>query len=68
MATTIINPTPNTNPTNNGMAFLFGMILLIVCVALFIFYVVPYINGVSGDKGVQVNVPKTIDINVKQTK
>lgn len=69
MATTIINPAPNKNPSgNNGMGFLVGAIILIVFAFLFFVYALPYIQGLSGNNGVQVNVPKSIDVNVKQTK
>jgi PDZ domain-containing secreted protein len=68
MATTIVNPAPNNNSSdNNGMGFLVGAIVLIVFVVLFFVYALPYIRGMSGG-GVQVNVPKSINVNVKQSK
>jgi len=68
MATTIINPAPNNNSSDNdGMGFLVGAIVLIVFVVLFFVYGLPYIRGLSGG-GVQVNVPKSINVNVKQSK
>ena len=69
MSTTIINPAPSSDSSgNNGMGMIFGVIVLIVIAALFIFYALPYIRGLSGSGGVQVNLPKDINVNVKQTK
>ena len=70
MATTIINPTPNTNPSgNNGIGFLMGGIVLVILIVLFFVYALPYIRGFRGS-GLQVNVPvpKNINIKVQQTK
>jgi hypothetical protein len=68
MATTIVNPAPNNNSSdNNGMGFLLGVIVLIVFVVLFFVYALPYIRGLNSG-GVQVNVPKSINVNVKQSK
>jgi hypothetical protein len=64
MATTVVNPAPN----NNGMGFLIGIIILIIFGVLFFIYGLPYIQGLSSNGGVQVNVPKSIDVNVNQTK
>lgn len=70
MATTIVNPGSNNNSDNNGMGFLVGGILLIVFAVLFFVYALPYIRGLSsnGNGGVQVNVPKDINVNVQQPK
>lgn len=69
MATTIINPAPNNNSSdNNGMGFLLGIIVLIVFVILFFVYALPYVRGLTGSGRIQVNVPKSIDVNVKQSK
>lgn len=69
MATTIVNPAPNNNPSgNDGMGFLVGVVILIVFAFLFFVYALPYLRGLSGNNGAQVNVPKSIDVNVKQTK
>jgi hypothetical protein len=68
MATTIVNPAPNNNSSdNNGMGFLVGAIVLIVFVVLFFVYALPYIRGLNSS-GIQVNVPKSINVNVKQSK
>ena len=72
MATTIVNPAPNNNSsTGNGMEFLLGAIVLVVFAALFFVYALPFIRGLSGgigSGGVQVNVPKSIDVKVQQSK
>lgn len=69
MATTIINPAPsNGSSDNNGMGFLLGAVVLVVFAILFFVYGLPYVRGLVGGGGVQVNVPKTIDVNVQQTK
>ncbi len=70
MATTIINPAPTTRTSeNNGMGFLVGAIILIVFAVLFIVYALPYIRGFSsGIGGFQVNVPKSINVKVQQSK
>lgn len=70
MATTIINPPPSNNGSsgNNGMGFLLGAIVLVVFAVLFFVYGLPYLQGLTGNGGVQVNVPKNIDVKVEQSK
>ena len=69
MATTIINPAPSDNSSNNnGMGFLIGVIVLVVCVALLLIYALPFIRGLSGKGGIQVNLPKSVNVNVQQSK
>jgi len=70
MATTIINPGQNTNTANNSlMSFLLGIVVLVVLVALFIIYAVPFIRGLSGSGGgIQINLPKSVNVNVQQAK
>ena len=68
MATTIINPAANNNTSDtNGMGFLVGGIALIVFAVLFFVYALPYIRG-FGSGGVQVNVPKSVNVKVQQSK
>jgi len=68
MATTIINPVPSSDSSgNNGMGYIVGGVVLVVLAILFFVYALPYIRGLSGNGGVQVNLPKTIDVNVQQT-
>lgn len=65
MATTIINPASSSNSfDNNGVGFLLGAIVLIIFAVLFFVYAFPHIRG----GGVQVNVPKSIDVKVQQSK
>lgn len=71
MATTIINPAPNNNTSSgNGMGFLIGGIILIVFLVLLFVYALPYLKGLGGigSNGIQVNVPKSVDVNVQQSK
>jgi len=71
MATTIINPAPNTNTSNgNGMGFLIGGMVLIVFLVLLFAYALPYVRGLGsiGSGGIQVNVPKSVDVKVQQSK
>jgi len=68
MATTIINPAPATNTSNDSwIGFLMGVIVLVVLAALFFVYAVPFIKGLSS-KGIQVNLPKTVNVSVQQSK
>lgn len=68
MATTIINPTPSNDTSGSGMGFLIGMIVLVVFVALFFIYALPYFRGLGGNGGISVNVPKDINVSVQQSK
>ena len=70
--TTIINPAPaNNSDTNSGIGFVFGLIVLIISGFFFFIYVFPLIkqglNGL-GSGGIQITLPKTVDVNVQQTK
>ena len=65
MATIVNNPPPNNS--DSGMGFLIGIIILIVVGIAFFYYGLPLIQqGMSG--GVQVNIPKDINVNVQQEK
>lgn len=72
MPTTIINPAPNNNSTtDSGMGFLLGIILLIAFGLVFYVYGLPLVRqGLSGigGGGVNINLPKTVDVNVQQSK
>lgn len=72
MATTIINPSPTNNSSNDsGMGFLFGVIILIAFGFVFFVYGVPLIKqGLSGigNGGINVTLPKTVDVKIQQTK
>lgn len=64
MATIVNNPAPD---SGSGMGFLIGIIVLVVLGALFFFYGLPYIQQ-GMNSGVQVNVPKDINVNIQQEK
>lgn len=70
MATTIINPQPSeqsSNNANNGMGFILGIILILFLVVLFFIYVLPLIQqSISQGTGTQINVPKDINVDVNQ--
>lgn len=72
MPTTIINPAPNNNTsTDSGMGFFLGVLALIVFAFLFLIYGLPLVRqAISGlgNGGVQINLPKTVDVKVQQTK
>lgn len=72
MPTTIVNPAPNNNSTtDSGMGFLLGIILLIAFGLVFYVYGLPLVKqGLSGigGGGVNINLPKTVDVNVQQSK
>jgi ABC-type transporter Mla subunit MlaD len=69
MATTIINPAPSTNTSNDSwIGLLLGAIVLVVLIVLFVVYVLPFIRGLSGSGKIQVNLPKTVNVNVQQSK
>ena len=68
MATTIINPPASNETSSNGLGFLLGAIVLVVLAVILFIYALPYIRGMSGNGGVQVNVPKSIDVKVEQSK
>lgn len=69
---TIINPAPaNNTSTDSGMGFLLGVIALIVFGFMFLIYGLPLfrqaLNGL-GSGGINVTLPKTVDVKVQQTK
>jgi F0F1-type ATP synthase assembly protein I len=70
MATTIINPAPATNSSNDSwIGFLLGAIVLVVFAVIFFVYAVPFIRGLSGSGGgIQVTLPKSVNVNVQQAK
>lgn len=71
MATTIINPSPNNESSkSNGIAFLIGIVVLVLFAILFFVYGLPYLRGLSGGGRINVNipVPNKIDVKVEQTK
>lgn len=65
MATIVNNPAPN--DSGGGMGFLLGVIILVAVGVLFFVYGLPYIQQLTSG-GVQVNVPKDINVTVQQEK
>ena len=69
MATTIINPSQTDNSAGNAIGLILGLVLLLTVVFLFIFYGLPFIKNLSSSgNGIQVTVPKNINVNIQQTK
>jgi hypothetical protein len=70
MATTIINPAPAANTSNDSwIGFLMGAIVLAVLAILFFVYVLPFMRGLgTSGGGIQVNLPKSVNVNVQQAK
>jgi len=67
MATTIVNTPAADSNANDGSGFLVSVILIVIF-AVFVFYFgVPYFRQMTS-KGVQINIPKDINVNVQQTK
>lgn len=66
MATVVNNPAPSNS--DSGMGFFLGIIILIIVGAIFFFYGLPYIQNGFGGGGVKVDIPKDINVNVKQSK
>lgn len=68
MATTVVNTNPETRSADNsGMGFLLAVILIILFIGLFVYYGLPYFQR-SVNTGPQVNVPGTVNVNVKTNK
>ncbi len=66
---TVINTAPSNNSGgDNGYGFLLWVVVLGIIGVIFFVYALPYIRNLSVNRGVQVNVPESIDINVNQTK
>jgi hypothetical protein len=70
MATTIVNPAPSANTSSSSFVpFLMGVIVLVVLAALFFVYALPFIRGLSSSGGgIQVNLPKSVNVSVQQAK
>lgn len=66
MATTIVNSNAPRDTPGSGMAYLVGIIFLIMIIALLIYYGIPYIK--SSINRPQVNIPNHVDVNIKNTK
>ncbi len=68
MATNIINPAPDNSSSNNGIGLLVGAVIVLVLGIVFFVYGLPLLRGLGGNGGIQINVPKNIDVNVHQSK
>jgi len=65
--TTIISSPASSNNSDSGMGFLIGIITLLLIGATTVYYRVPYFRQLS-NQGVQVNIPKDINVQVQQPK
>lgn len=65
MATVINNP--SSDNSNNPFGMIVGLVVLVVLVYLFFVYGIPALQHIKLG-GTQINVPSSIDVNVKQTK
>ncbi len=64
---TIVNNPPAQDNSGGPFGLILGLVVLIVVVYLFFVYGIPALRNVHLG-GTQVNVPSSIDVNVKQTK
>lgn len=62
--TTIVN-TPPSEKSDSPMGWIIGLVILIVLGYLGYVYGLPAIQNMQ-EKGVQINVPDTVDVNVNQ--
>jgi len=67
MATVINNPATPADTSGNGMGFFLGVIILLLFFFLLLYYGLPALQHGMGS-GVQVNVPKNINVKVQQQK
>ena len=68
MSTPIVVNIPGTDQSSdNGMGFFLGIVVLIIVGLSFFYYGMPMIRQ-SMNGGVQINVPKDINVKVNQTK
>lgn len=65
--TTIVNTPPANNDSGGMMGMVFGIVVLVVLGYLFFIYGVPAIRQFQS-RGVQINVPSDINVNVNQAK
>ncbi len=70
MTTVVNNPAPT--PDSGGSSFLIGVILLIGFVMILLYFGIPAIQRIGPIQlnvpAPQVNIPESIDVNVKQAK
>lgn len=63
--TTVINTPQPSNDSNNGMGMIIGLVVLVVFGLLFFVYAIPALRNMRIGTP-QINVPSSIDVNVKQ--
>ena len=63
--TTVINTPQPSNDSNNGMGMIIGLVVLIVFGFLFFIYVLPSLRNIKLGNP-QINIPSSIDVNIKQ--
>lgn len=65
--TTIVNTPPAANDSGGVMGMVLGLVVLAVFGYLFFIYGIPAIRQIQS-RGVQINVPSDINVNVTQPK
>ncbi len=63
--TTIINTPQPANDSNGGMGMIIGLVVLIILAFMFFVYGLPALRNIRVGTP-QINVPSSIDVNVKQ--
>lgn len=61
---TIVNNPPAVESSSNGAGMIFGLIVLLLLIAAFIFYGIPYLSSVGQTETPSVIVPDKVDVNV----
>ena len=61
--TTVVNNPPSESNSGGPMGMIIGLIALLVVAYLFIMYGLPVLRNIGRP---QINVPDTIDVNIKQ--
>lgn len=65
MATIINNPNSDGEGTGGSMGMVFGIVIAIAIIVLFVVYGLPALrNSNTQRSGTQVNVPESVDVNL----
>jgi hypothetical protein len=68
MPTTVVNPSPNNGAgSGSGLGFLMAAVVLVLFVFVFFYYGLPVLKQQTGASP-QINVPKSLDVNLQQSK
>jgi len=51
--------------SDSGSGFLIGVVLLIIVGVFAVYFILPYFQRTM-NRDVQINIPKTVDVNVQQ--